>query len=183
MIVSLVSQIAVDEIFPNKDPLYLVWLWRNAIEVWGMALANAPATIGGLVMLTLLLAILLFSKHFNIAVATPSVTLSKWVGTLPGFRHIRKWLGEKAMRKEVRAAQGDEWIDEIIEITESKVAAEQWTRTQAKEWYATFSKSFPVLRYAATHDDTDGDLKAVIRERRLNEHRDVNGAIIPVPVP
>lgn len=173
-----VATMLLDDLFPNRDPLYLVWLWRNVIEVWGTALAHAPATIGGLLILAALLAYIAFSKHSRIAIKLPS-----WVGTLPGIRHIRKWLGDKAMRRETLEEQSNEWVEEIIEIGQSKVAAEQWTSTQAKEWYAKFSRHFPILRYAALHDDTQGDLKEMIRERMRNEHRDVNGAIIPVPVP
>jgi len=182
MVYMLATGMTLDDLFPNRDPLYLMWLWRSFVEGWGLALSHPEISLPGLFLFGIALG-LLFSKHSTIAVATPFAAFWTWVGTLPGIRHIRKWLGERAMRKEVYEAQCEEWVEEILEIGQSKVAAGLWTETQAKEWYAKFSRHFPILKYAALHDDAKGDVKEMIRERMLNEHRDANGKIIPVPVP
>jgi hypothetical protein len=183
MIAMLAQQVTMDEILPNKDPLYLIALWQNVLAAWTSALTHPEISLPILFLFGVLCGLITVRVSIKLngwRFAWNSLT---WAGALPGIRHIRKWLGERAMRKEILEAQSDQWVEEIVEIAESKVAADLWTRTQAKEWYAKFSRHLPILRYAAIYDDANGDLKEIIRERMRNEHRDANGAIVPAPLP
>lgn len=187
MVFSLAMQVAVDEIFPNKDPLYLMWLWRNVLEGWGWMLTHPAESLAGMALFCFVVIAFRMIKKFVEACAVRAAYYFGycvgWVGTLPGIRHIRKWLGDRTMRREMFEKQSAEWVEEICDIGQSKVAAGEWTQTQAKEWYAIFSKHLPILRYAATHDDTQGDLKETILERMRNEDRDVDGKIVPIALP
>lgn len=150
MLLSLLVGYYVHELMQYIDPSRLVMTCVTCVALATIVSQHLWAALGIAGAVLFIAAMVLFSKHSKVAIATPMVSIGRWMrqGRWSPFKwHFER--KERAMReKDVIAETNDALVEEIVDYIESQRTSEMWSDVQCDLAYNKLRKSFPIFRHA-----------------------------------